>query len=98
MGGRSLWLVLRRGGCLWGIRSEHVRLVTGCGEGYCVVVGDRSLVADEVLRVHLDLNVRPVGPIVRGLAPPGSAGFGVCEHGPLVVIDPQCPPAVLAAK
>jgi hypothetical protein len=95
--GRFLWLVLRRGGCLWGIRSEHVRRVSGSGDGFRVRVGDAELAADEVLRVHLDLTVRPAGPIVRGLVPPGSTGLGLCEHGPVLVIDPDCPPAVLAA-
>ena len=93
--GRTDWFVLRRQGCLWGVPGDRVGHVANAEEGYRVQVGEWQLVADEVLRVHLDLTVRPAGPVVRAVTPEGCSGLGLCEHGPLVVIDPDRPPAIL---
>jgi hypothetical protein len=94
------FLLLRRGGVLWGIDNAAVAGLTRGGEGYRIDVGassaGRALAADEILCVVDDLRVWPVAPAVRRFWPvAGVAGVAVHGAQPLVVADPRRPPRAL---
>jgi hypothetical protein len=71
--------------------------VSSTADGCSIEVGEHVLVADEVLGVRRDLIVQPAGPVFASVAPDGCAGLATCEDRPVVVIDPDNPPAVLMA-
>jgi hypothetical protein len=91
------FLLLRRGGGLWGIANAAVDGLARRGEGFCIAVhGDGGeLVADEVVGVVEDLPVRPVAPLVRRFWPEPLAGLAVHGRLPVVVVDPAHLPAIL---
>lgn len=97
------FLLLRRGGSLWGIANAAVDGLARCGEGFRIAIsgnggdGAGELVADEVVGVVEDLSVRPVAPAVRRFLPEPFAGLAVHGQLPVVVVDPACLPAVLRA-
>lgn len=80
---------------MWAVPADTVRSISSTGDGSRVLVGEIALIADEVVKVERELDVKPAGPIFQWAAPAGTTGLAVCEHGPLVVIDPARPPAVL---
>jgi hypothetical protein len=91
------YLLLRRGGVLWGIENAAVTGLTRQGASFCVSLGDAALSADEVLCVVDDLRVQPAAALRRfwpGVAP-GVAGLAVHGEQPLVVVDPRRPPEML---
>ncbi len=94
---RGGYLLLRRGGVLWGIDNTVVTGLTRRGDSFQVSLGDASLSADEVLCVVDGLRVQPaVG--LRRFWPGGGPGVtGLAVHGeqPLVIVDPQRPPQLL---
>jgi hypothetical protein len=92
-----MWLLFRRGDCLWAVAGSRVKLVIGADRGSWLQVGEHRLVADEVLRLTRLQRIYRLGPVLRSLAPSGCTGLATCELGPLVVIDPESPPAQLIA-
>ena len=92
------FLLLRRGGVLWGIDNAAVAGLTRGAGGYRLDVGGQGLAADEILCVVDALKVKPLAPAVRRFWPAASGGVtGLAVHGeqPLVVVDPQRPPRLL---
>lgn len=91
------YLLLRRGGVLWGIDNAAVTGLTRRGDSFQVSLGDASLFADEVLCVVDGLSVQPAAAL-RRFWPGGGAGMtGLAVHGeqPLVIVDPCRPPEML---
>ncbi len=90
------WLVLRRGGCLWGVASSEVRAVSTDSTACRVeLASERHVFAEAVLGVERGLDVKPVGAVLRSFVPAGCSGLASCAQGPLLVIDAKAPPAVL---
>lgn len=89
------YLLLKRGGGLWGIANAAVLGLARRGSGFEVRVDAGALVADEILGVVEDLGVRSAAPAIRRFWPETSAGVAVHEEVPLVVVDPDRPPRAL---
>lgn len=89
------YLLLRRGGGLWGIANAAVLGLARRGSDFEVRVDAGALVADEILGVVEELGVRPAAPVIRRFWPETSAGVAVHEEVPLVVVDPDRPPRAL---
>ena len=91
------YLLLRRGGVLWGIDNAAVSGLTRRGESYRIALGEASLSADEVLCVVDGLSVQPAAALRRfwPAAGPGVTGLAVHGEQPLVVVDPRRPPEML---
>ena len=91
------YLLLRRGGVLWGIDNAVVTGLTRRGESFRIGLGEASLSADEVLCVVDGLRVQPAAALRRfwPAAGPGVAGLAVHGEQPLVVVDPLRPPEML---
>jgi hypothetical protein len=92
------YLLLRRGGGLWGVAHAAVRGLSRQGSGYRVEVGPRPLLADEVVGVVTGLRVRPAVAALRRFWPEAACGLAVHETGPLVIVDPASPPRALTAE
>ena len=95
---RGGYLLLRRGGVLWGIDNAMVTGLTRRGDSFRVSLGgDASLSADEVLCVVDGLRVLPAVALRRfwPAAGPGVTGLAVHGEQPLVVVDPRRPPEML---
>jgi hypothetical protein len=100
-GGRG-FLILRRGGVLWGIDNAAVAGLTRRQDPrYRISIGmdsdgvGRALAADDILCVVEGLRVWPLAPAVRRFWPGDCAGVsGMAVHGeqPLLVVDPRQPP------
>lgn len=96
--GHRGYLLLRRGGVLWGIDNAAVSGLTRQDGGYCIAAGDQALMADEILCVVDSLSVRRIAPAMLRLWPGTGAGVsGMAVHGelPLLVVDPRQPPREL---
>jgi hypothetical protein len=93
----SSYLLLRRGGVLWGIDNAVVTGLTRLGEAYRIALGEGFLSADEVLCVVDGLSVQPAAALRRfwPAAGPGVTGLAVHGEQPLVVVDPRRPPEML---
>lgn len=92
------YLLLRRGGVLWGIDNAVVTGLTRRGESFRIALGaEAALAADEVLCVVDGLRVQPTAALRRFWPGAGSGVTGLAVHGeqPLVVVDPQRPPEML---
>ena len=94
---RGGYLLLRRGGVLWGIDNAAVSGLTRLGDSFRVSLGESSLSADEVLCVVDGLSVQPAAALRRfwPAAGPGVTGLAVHGEQPLVVVDPRRPPEML---
>lgn len=95
------YLLLRRGGVLWGIDNAAVSGLTRQGESYRIALGgETSLSADEVLCVVDGLRIQPAGSLRRFWPGVASGVTGLAVHGeqPLVVVDPRRPPEMLRAR
>lgn len=91
-------LLVRRGGCLWGLPNNQVRSVSGGGSGPAplrVELESATVWADEILRLERNVSVRPMARSIQWAVPPGCAGFALCDLGPVVVVDGQRPPSML---
>jgi hypothetical protein len=99
------YLLLRREGGLFGVASADVLGLSRRGGTYRVEVAERGLLADEVVGVVENLDVRPLGLLVRRYWPEASDGgagggaIGWAVHGgkPVVVVDSRRPPRALSA-
>jgi hypothetical protein len=89
------FLLLERGGTVWGVANDAVEALTRKAGSYRLSVGGRPLSADEVLGVVEDLNVLPVSAAARRFWPVAVAGLAVHGERPLVVMDPRQPPRAL---
>jgi hypothetical protein len=94
---RGGYLLLRRGGVLWGIDNAVVTGLTRQGDSFRVSLGEASLSADEVLCVVDGLSVQPAAALRRFWpgGGPGVAGLAVHGEQPLVIVDPRRPPELL---
>jgi hypothetical protein len=89
------FLLLRRAGGVWGIANAAVEGLRTRGDGYRISVAGKALGADEILGVVEHLAVRPATAVLRRFWTEAPAGLAVHERLPVVVVDPQCPPAAL---
>jgi len=89
------FLLLRRGGLLWGVANSDVEGLALRGGGFFVALSGSTLVADEILGVVEGLVVRRLAPSLRRFWPVAAAGMAVHGDEPLVVVDPERPPRVL---
>jgi hypothetical protein len=92
------FLLLRRGGGLWGIASSAVDGLARWGMDYRVTIDGCTLMADEILGVVENLRVWPLAPMVSRFWPQPAAGLAVHGREPVVVVDPANPPAALRAE
>ena len=102
------FLLMRRGGSLWGIANSAVTgLERRDGGSYRISAGDAApgpggdggtepelLVADEILGVVRELRVWP-SPVTRCFWPEPFRGLSIHGELPVVVVDPGHPPGVL---
>ena len=91
------YLLLRRGGVLWGIDNAAVSGLTRRGESYRIALGEAALAADEVLCVVDGLRIQPSASLRRFWPGVASGVTGLAVHGeqPLVIVDPRRPPEML---
>jgi hypothetical protein len=89
------FLLLRRGGLLWGVANAAIEGLALRGGGFFVALAGTTLVADEILGVVDDLVVRRTAPALRRFWPDTAAGMAVHGDEPLVVVDPLRPPRLL---
>ena len=93
--GRKGFLLLRRGGGLWGIASSAVDSLSRRDGAYRIGVGDNAILADEIVGVVDDLPVRPSAGVLGRFWGEPAAGLAVHGELPLVVVDPRQPPGAL---
>ncbi|HEX2643080.1 MAG TPA: hypothetical protein VHU81_08815 [Thermoanaerobaculia bacterium] len=93
--GRKGFLLLRRGGGLWGIASSAVDSLSRRGGAYRIGVGENAILADEIIGVVDDLLVRPSAGVLGRFWCEPAAGLAIHGELPLVVLDPRHPPGVL---
>lgn len=92
------YLLMRRGGALWGVDNEAVVSLTRGAGGFRIGVPAGELCIDEIVGVVAELTLRPLAAALRRFWPdgPGSlASLAVHAEMPLVVVDPQRPPLAL---
>lgn len=93
------YLLLVRGGGVWGVSNEAVLGVGRQEHEYHVQIlsqsGAAQLVADEVLGVVEDLKVWPAAGVLRRFWPGSSRGMAVHGGSPILVVDPDRPPPTL---
>ncbi len=87
-------LLMRRAGGLWGVLHDAVRTVTRGRDGYRVWLQSQQLTADDVLGVIEGLPVWPAGGALVQFWGEKARGLAVHESTPLVVVDPESPPAI----
>ena len=92
------YLLLRRGGALWGVAGDAVRTVESRGEELRVMIDSTTLAADEVLGVVADLTVAPLAALARDWWPRGVVGTAVHGGIPLAVVDARNPPVALTVS
>ncbi|HTQ78360.1 MAG TPA: hypothetical protein VMM92_00075 [Thermoanaerobaculia bacterium] len=92
---RQGYLLLRRAGGLFGVASAEVRGLERRGAIYRIEVDDRHLLADEVVGVIDQLEVRPLAPLAHRFWPEPAYGWAVHAGAPVVVVDPHRPPVAL---
>jgi len=96
------YLLLRRGGSLWGIANSAVTDLARQGDGAyrIATAGDdpATLVADEVLGVVRELRVWPNVSVLRCFWPEPLAGLAVHDAMPVIVVDPGRPPQALQGR
>lgn len=104
MTGSGRLLLLRRGGGLWGVAHAAVQEVSRRGRGYRVRLtpegeggAGHELAADAVVGVVDGLAVRPAGGVLAHYWSEAAGGLAVHGTTPLVVVDPERPPAFLRA-
>lgn len=100
MSSRRGYLLLRRGGGVWGIANERVTGLAksgGNGAAYQVMTAEAPLAADEILGVAAELTVRPPARAVARFWPAGSDGCAVWSGLPVALVDPLDPPRALRA-
>jgi hypothetical protein len=96
------YLLVRRGGALWGVENAAVESLTrggGIGSGgrggFLLGLGAAELCADEIVGVVADLAVRPLTGALCRFWPEAAGSLAVHADEPLVVVDPRRPPRAL---
>jgi hypothetical protein len=89
------YLLLRRGGALWGVANREVERLARRPDGYRLQVAGHALAADEILGVVGALDVRPLALVVRRFWPEAAGGWAIAGRLPIVVVDPRRPPRAL---
>ncbi len=106
---RAGYLVIERDGRLWAVAGSSVRRLARFGEegvddggterardgSLHLTVAGGDLTAHRVLAMVPDLEVTPVPGSLLRFWPEAATGLAVYDGRPLVVIDPQHPPAQL---
>jgi len=92
----SGYLLLRRGGGLFGVASADVLGLSRPNGCFRVETRTGGLTADEVVGVAAELDVSPVAPLVRRFWPEAADGWAIHAGAPVVVVDPRRPPTALA--
>lgn len=101
------FLLLRRGGNLWGIANAAVDGLGRQGTDYRITIAGGAggvgsaggvLRADEILGVVEELRIWPLAPVVRRFWPQPAAGLAVHGSEPVVMVDPGRLPRALAAE
>lgn len=86
------FLVVRRGGALWGLPADEVSTIerTGGANGAAAFevcfAGGRRLAVDAVLTLASELPARPLSARLRHFLPPGAAGLAILAGDPLVLM------------
>lgn len=94
--GRKGFLLVRRGGGLWGIASSAVDSLSRRDGAYRIGIGGNAILADEIVGVVDDLRVHPAAGVLGRFWCGSSAGLAVHGKLPLLVVDPRHPPGVLS--
>jgi len=89
------WMVIRKQGCVWAVPSSRIGRIASSDSGCILEVGEHRLDADAVLTTLRTLDVAPVGDFLASMVAEGCSGLGVWNKRPVVVIDPDNPPAAL---
>jgi len=89
------WLLMRRGGALWGLDNTAVESLTRVNGGLRIGLAGSALQIDEVVAVVPELAIRPVAPGLRRYWPAGTGGLALHAAVPVVVVDPHSPPCAL---
>jgi len=91
------YLLLRRGGVLWGIDNTAVAGLSRRGAAYDISLSGTTLSADEILCVVDGLRVQPTSAALRRFWPVSAGVAGLAVHGeqPLVIVNPRQPPELL---
>jgi hypothetical protein len=95
------YLLMRRGGALWGVENEAVVSLTRGAGGFRIGVQAGELCIDEIVGVVAELTLRPFAAALRRFWPDGAGGvarLAVHAEMPLVVVDPQRPPRALRSS
>ncbi len=99
--GRRGYLMLRRGGGVWGVESAAVTSLVRQERGersaaaYRVGTAGEPLAADEILGVAAELDVRRPARAVLRWWPAGSDGCALWSGLPVAVVDARQPPLAL---
>ncbi|MEW6338698.1 MAG: hypothetical protein ACOY3Y_06020 [Acidobacteriota bacterium] len=94
MSGAGL-LLLRGGGCLWGVPDEEVERLEGERDRVTLRLRRGSLIAEAVLGVARAVRIHPAGASLRRFWPEPCGGLAVHDGRPLVVVDVARPPRAL---
>ena len=86
------YLLVRRGGALWGVDNAAVQSLTRGEGGFRLGVSAGELRIDEIVGVVTELAVRPVTAALTRFWPEAAGGLAVYAAEPLVVVDPRRPP------
>jgi hypothetical protein len=89
------YLLMRRGGALWGVDNEAVVSLTRGAGGFRIGVQAGEMWIDEIVGVVAELTLRPLAAALRRFWPEGAGSLAVHAEMPLVVVDPQRPPRAL---
>jgi hypothetical protein len=106
--GASAWLILRRGGGLWGVRHDTLRELAGSGsdrlpssppapQGVLHLATGETLVADELLSLAAGLEARPFPRCLRRFFPETVFGLAVWRKRPVILLAPGAFPPCLRA-
>lgn len=94
----TAWLIMRRGGGLWGVRHGSLRELTGARPQRLELESGETLLADELLSLASGLEARPFPRCLRRFFPETVFGLAVWKDRPVVLLEPGAtPPALLAA-
>jgi hypothetical protein len=88
-------LVLRLSGYLWGVDHAAVSRVVQEDGFFQVDLGAQRLVADQILGIVEGMATRPAGSVLTTYWGEAAEALGIYGTTPLVVIDPERPPAML---
>ena len=92
------YLLLRHRGSVWALPGASVRTVHRDGLAVRVASSSGDLRAGEVLGIARGLVVRRPGALLTRLWPERCVGLAVHAGMPVVVIDPEAPPAALRGE